>query len=451
MGVDVLPMRDSTDTRASVWRLAAVPFAVGAGLRLLVVAYVQLLHGNFLFLDDQGYDKVGWSLAQAWHMNRFPSPASVAVTSSYLYYVFVAAVYFVFGHHWLLVKVIVALLSALSVPAAAALGDALSGRRLGLAAAWLAALYPNAVFWGATGLKDGPLTTLLLAMTAIALRPLTMRRLTGAVAIIAVGFLSRPVMAICCLAMLLAPAVELVRGRWPGRRSPVRTGPRLLVLLAGLPALAAVSVFLVAPYLPTLKGSLAGESTLSLGTEPVTISYSPSPFNLFHALLTPIPFGPGTDTVYRALWPGMVLWIVMLPAVALGCWEILRRGSWAARGVVVSALAYLYLYSAVFQDQGFPRQRYTVEILLLVVGLYAFERIPQRTAVWTAIGACVISPAALVQAGVLPPVGLALVAIALAALLLAEDSVALARIRHAAWRRGGLRHVLGRKPGKRRV
>ncbi|HVB44085.1 MAG TPA: hypothetical protein VNF47_15465, partial [Streptosporangiaceae bacterium] len=194
-------------TRAGIWRLAAVPLVVGAVLRLLLVAYIQVLHGSFLFLDDQGYDRIGWSLAQAWHMHMFPSPASVAYagTLSYLYYVFVAALYFVFGHHWLLVKVVAALLSALSVPAAAAVGDSLAGRRLAVPAAWLAALYPNAVFWGATGLKDGPLTTLVLVMAAIALRPLTMRGLSFAVAVIAVALLTRPVMGFTGLAMLAVP------------------------------------------------------------------------------------------------------------------------------------------------------------------------------------------------------------------------------------------------------
>ena len=98
----------------------------------------------------------------------------------------------------------------------------------------------------------------------------------------------------------------------------------------------------------------------------------------------------------------------MLPAVAFGCWELIRRGSWAAKGVVVSALVYLYLYAVVFQNQGFFRQRYTVEPLLLVVGLYAFARRPQLAQVWTAAGACVIAVAALVQAKVLPVPGLAL-------------------------------------------
>ena len=222
---EVLAAPESTATRSRVWRLAAVPFAFGACFRVLVVLYVQVLHGNFLFLDDQGYDKIGWSLAQAWHMNTFPSPGSVeyAGTLSYLYYVFVAAVYFVLGHHWMLVKLLTALLSALSVLAAAAIGDSLAGRRLGVASAWLAAVYPSGVFWGATGLKDGPLATLLLLLAAIVLRPLTMRRLAVAAVLIVVAFLSRPVAGVIGLAMLVLPVIELGRGRRHGQEHRART------------------------------------------------------------------------------------------------------------------------------------------------------------------------------------------------------------------------------------
>jgi hypothetical protein len=442
--VDKLSARESTVRRNSIWQLTAIPFAVGACFRVLVVAYVQVMHGNFLFLDDQGYDRIGWLLAQGWHMNQFPSPASVAVTNSYLYYVFVAAVYFAFGRHWVLVKVIAALLSALSVPAAAAVGDSLGGRRLAMAAAWLTALYPNAIFWGATGLKDGPLATLLIVMAAIALRPLTMRRLAAAAVLLAVAFLSRPVEGVVGLAMLVVPAIELVRGRWLGRVRPVGAGSRLVVLLVGLPLLSWMSVSLASHYLPVLKASLAGQATLSLATGPVAINFFPSPFDLVHALVSPVRwFGPATAAAYGPLVPGMVVWTVMLPAFALGFWELLRGGPWAARGIVVSALAYMYVYTCVFQSQGFSRQRFTAEILLLVVGLYAFERRPRKAAVFTAAAACVIAPTALVQAGVLPPLGIALIVTASGALWFVGNSVALGRRRRAAQGRASIWQALG--------
>ena len=175
---------------------------------------------------------------------------------------------------------------------------------------------------------------------------------------------------------------------------------RLPVLLVGLPVLLVVSDFLAARYLPSLDATTPGTAAAA---DSVTVSYSFSPSSFLRALLGPYPWslGPTADTVYRALYPGMVVWILMLPAVALGCWELLRRGPWAARGLVVSALAFLYLYASVFQDEGFFRQRYTVEIPLLVVGLYAFQRYPHRAALGTAVGACVVAPAALVQARVL--------------------------------------------------
>lgn len=429
----------------------------GAALRVITVLAVQAVHGNFLFLDDQGYDQIGWSLAQAWSSHTFPSPASYAYagTLTYLYYLLVAAVYFVFGHHWVLLKVVAALLSALSVPAAAAIGNALDGRRLAVRAGWLAALYPTAVFWGATGLKDGPLSALLLAMAAIALRPLTMRRLAGATAVIAISFMTRPVLGIVCLAMLVVPAAQLVRGRLRGQESSARVGARLTVLFVGLPVIAVVSVFLAAQYLPLLKSTLAGDSTLSLGSGSVTVSFSPSGFDLLRSLLGPFPwsFGPATDTVYRALYPGMVLWILMLPAAALGCWELVRRGSWAAKGVIVSALAYFYLYAVVFQSEGFFRQRYTVEVLLLVAGLYAFVRHPQWAQAWTAAGACVTAVGALVQAHVFPPPGLALLSLALLPLAVQArcaraDFRPLASTWRAARRLGGSTYTAVTRPGQ---
>ena len=115
----------------------------------------------------------------------------------------------------------------------------------------------------------------------------------------------------------------------------------------------------------------------------------------------------------------------------------------------MSALAYLYLYTIVFQGQGFFRQRYTVEILLLVVGLYAFQRLPQRATIWTAVGACVIAPAALVQAHVIPLECLALSGCRFGRSVACVDSVASARARRSAGGRAGPRHALDTLAGTR--
>jgi hypothetical protein len=120
------------------------------------------------------------------------------------------------------------------------------------------------------------------------------------------------------------------------------------------------------------------------------------PTDVAHALLSPVRwFGPATDAAYI---PGVFVWTVLLPVTALGCWDLLRRGPAAARGVVLSALGFLYLYTCVFQGPGFTRQRYTVEILLLLAALHAFARFPQRAFTWTAMSACAVAVVQLAQA-----------------------------------------------------
>ena len=155
-------------------------------------------------------------------------------------------------------------------------------------AAWIAALYPNAIFWGSTGLKDGPMATLLLAVVAIALRPLTMRRLACAVALLVVAFLSRPVEGAIGLAMLVVPAAELTRRRWNSSAYSVQqVAPACPALRNSGPGVSGAR-FRGHPLSANLDASLAGRPTLSLTTGPVAINFIPSPSTLPHALLSPV-------------------------------------------------------------------------------------------------------------------------------------------------------------------
>ena len=208
MGVSVPSRQEATVKRVSTWKLAATPFVVGDTLRLLVVAFVQVLHGNFLFLDDQGDDQIGWALAQAWHMGRFPSPQSVAITNSYFYYVFVAVVYFAFGRHWVMIKLLAALLSALSVPAAAAIGSSLGGRRLVLERRGSQPSIQTRSF-GAQRVLRMARWRRCSSRCRHSATATDDARLAGAVALIVVAFLSRPVEGAIGLAMLVVSSAEL--------------------------------------------------------------------------------------------------------------------------------------------------------------------------------------------------------------------------------------------------
>ena len=195
------------------------------------------------------------------------------------------------------------------------------------------------------------MAALLLAVAAIALRPLTTWRLAAAAALLTVAFLCRPVEGVIGVAMLLVPAVSLLGSRRAVRGQRLRTGPRLLVLVAGVPAAAVLLAWQGSRYLPALAASLAGEPEYSLAACPVAVKFDPSVFDFAHAVLNPVRwFGAGADL---AIIPGALVWTVMLLAMALGCWLLLRSGAPAARGVIVSALGFLYLYTCVFQGAGF--------------------------------------------------------------------------------------------------
>lgn len=94
-----------------------------------------------------------------------------------------------------------------------------------------------------------------------------------------------------------------------------------------------------------------------------------------------------------------------------------------------------------------------MEILLLVVGLYAFARRPQLAQVWTAAGACVMAVAALVQARVfpLPRLALLLLVVVVPALYVRGDFRPLAFAHDTARRLGarpGLAVVWPRQPDR---
>jgi hypothetical protein len=94
-----------------------------------------------------------------------------------------------------------------------------------------------------------------------------------------------------------------------------------------------------------------------------------------------------------------------------------------------------------------------VEILLLVVGLYAFARRPQLAQVWTAADACVMAVAALVQARVfpLPRLALLLLVVVVPALYVRGDFRPLAFAHDTARRLGarpGLAVVWPRQPDR---
>lgn len=378
-------------------------------LRLLLVGTIHLYHGQFLFLDDRGYDAVATKLADAWRRGTFPDPSSVSLagTSTYGYFLLLGGLYYLFDSSWLVVKLFGAVASGLVVLPAASIGKRFGGHRLEMSAAWLVAVYPIAVFWGATGLKDGPLATLFLCVIAIGLKPFTPRRFAVQLGLCGILFLLRPGLGLAGLLTLVVPFAQAIRARG----DLFRSFGRRTVALASVTVLVYLALPHVARFLQFVERAASSESVAGLPSGSVLAGSGPTISSLVTALVGPFPwaFGEGTDTVYRALYPGMVLWIALLPAGGLGAWEIVRRGTAAARGAVASGLVYFFMYIAYFGNEGFYRQRFVLEAFFLVLSAFAFHVRADSAILWTAVWVVCLGPAILVHTAILPLWGVAMV------------------------------------------
>ena len=243
---------------------------------------------------------------------------------------------------------------------------------------------------GGHGTEDGPLATLFLAAAALALRPLTLLTLIGQISAATVAFTSRPALGVACLLMLTVPVYRSFRIRYgvlsrPTRRLLAISGIALLVVLV-LPSLS-VNLALVSRWWSGGEGYALPEGSVLAGSLPAL--YAP-----LIALLGPFPwaFEVNAESVYMSLYPGMVLWILALPASFLGVWVALRRGDSHVRGVIVATLSLLLTYLAYFGDEGFFRQRFAIELMLLILALFAVERLGYKVIVATSAWMMILGP-----------------------------------------------------------
>jgi hypothetical protein len=391
--------------RTSLWPV----FLVAVSLRLALVAVFELSYGSFLFLDDHGYDSIGSKLADAWHHGTFLDPSSFSLTGGYVngYFIWVGILYYVFGDHWLVVKIFCALISGLAVVPANSIGGHLGGQRFARQAVWLVAAYPSAVFWGATGLKDAQLLTLFLAVVALGLKPLAPRRLALQLALIGIAFVLRPWLGAVCLLTLVPSIAQAIRARGELFRTLRRR--------VGAALAAGAALYLAIPHvargLEFLRQAASSEAAVALPSGSAFTSLRVNPSSVVTAAIGPFPwaFGEGTDTILRATYPGTTIWIILLPAAALGAWMLLRRGSGSIRSAIVAGVAYFAMYVAYWGDEGFFRQRLLMEMFFLIVGAFAFHVRADSAALLTAIWVVCLAPAILVQAGIVPLWGVVII------------------------------------------
>jgi hypothetical protein len=349
-----------------------VPVAVGLCLRFLVMvaAHVaSITHGDhgFFFLDDQGYDEIGRRLAEAWRAGDFVDITSYQYVGSYAfgYEAFVGAIYFLTGPEVIAIKLANVVLGTAVVLMGSMVASRLFGEVAGRRTAWLVALCPTLVWWSATMLKEALAAFLLLAVLVQVLRFWQPLALVLALAALAALGVTRITAAIAvAIAVVLGLGVAAFRRRHAVSWASLAFAGGAMILVAGL-GLVALSggnvVAFVDQYATTVK-----RDTHLYGTGDLLVA----PVDFLKTLVAPYPwvFDGDSRTWYRALYPGMWFWYVLLPLVAVGTWRLRRQ---VDALLIVVPIAFVLLLNAFVLGFAF-RQRSTVEPLMLLLVAVGF-------------------------------------------------------------------------------
>ena len=124
---------------------------------LLRVAATLFLHYGLStekeFLDEGTYDRASWKLATHWrtHDNFALEEGYKTLRKAYLYWL--AALYYLFGHHILIPRLVNTVVGALLVLLIYRLALFFTDRRGALLASLLYAVWPSCIFWGSLNLK----------------------------------------------------------------------------------------------------------------------------------------------------------------------------------------------------------------------------------------------------------------------------------------------------------
>jgi hypothetical protein len=352
------------------------PILVALILRLTVMVathFISIHRGDhgFFYLDDQGYDRVGWEIAKQWRDGSFVSPETAAGSIQFGYQALVGSIYTLVGGHVIAAKLVNVLLGTAIVLLAAKLAGHVVGSAAEGPVAWLVAVWPTLLWWSSMMLKESLIGFLLLATLVASLHLYKLRGLSAA-ALALVGLSITRVSAAVAVVVTLGVGLGLAAIR---RRSEV-DWRAIAGLVSG--ALACVLVlFTVIGYGdPQAIWSKYVLHTLHQVTQ---TRLAGVPHDVAQTLVVVRPPGFTVSSVQAlALYPGAWLWYAqwyaLLAMAVLGAWRLRRHldGLLLALPIVVLLALTAYFVGVTF------RQRSNIEpliIVLVVVGFTSWERL----------------------------------------------------------------------------
>ena len=137
-------------------------FAIRVCVTILIAGFSYMMVQSYTgFFSDDGpvYDSVGWEIAQSWRSNTF-----YYYTGKNGFYYFNAIVYYIFGHHPLIIRWFNALIGSLIPVLIFLISKTIYNRRVGKLAMWLSVFSPSMIYYSAMHLKDIQVALMILVV-----------------------------------------------------------------------------------------------------------------------------------------------------------------------------------------------------------------------------------------------------------------------------------------------
>lgn len=327
----------------SLWNI----FLLGLVLRVIGAALLWCLGKfggwDFIITDEYQFWYRANTFADEWHLgNHIPVNFSTYYSSEIGYEWYSGLLVTIFGPYRQIVTMSNVLLASLAVPFIYVLARESMGTKIARTAALLTAVFPNAVLWAGTNLKESVSTAaIVIGVVCIASLHTRFRLWRLLVLFAAIGVLSyirqyaayvllfvfivdymlhasrRPMRAVAGFSTFVV--LLLVMSRLLLRVSPSELIPTVMSKFSDLAGFYQMGT-LASGNMGVQSGSMLLPG--SLAANPVSLlKYSVLGF--IHILFTPLPWKP-TD-VLRWVVPGSIVVYILLPFMAIGFLNLARR------------------------------------------------------------------------------------------------------------------------------
>src|SRR6266550_2273352 len=375
-------------------------FVAAAGLRLSAFAVfyfgsvLQGHHGLVDPFDSVVIDRWAWYVAEHLRAGTLVDVRSSALEGTWDvgFTYLVAFEYTLVGHHPEVARGFNCLLAAITAPASyvasrqAGLSEKVSAR-----AGWLVVCWPLSPYWTGFDLLKDPLVWFALswALLAITAAGSTRRTMIGGLAAGSL-YLVRNYMGPVTAVLVLV--VGVLKRDW---RSVIATLGVLAVIEAALLAAGFPGVWAIGPVETNGQATTSGSPSLGCNASGSgaacgqDTTFSQKGIALRFAVGVPtVLFGPGLKplkdflhpTLDWGMYPGLLVWMALIPFAALGLWRVFRRREVMLWGIALLAATIWGVLAVAYAGHAL-RQREMAFPAILILTSFGLER-PRPRAWW---------------------------------------------------------------------